>query len=561
VGEIVNDMGDVISEQGWQCRLKPVTVFSERGGRDYLISAPGGVNEMTVLLRKHNVMGKRSIEKTIPDAIFSLPNAQLALFIGRLWSCDGSVDARGNVNYSTGSRKIADELQHLLLRFGVTSRVRTLTRKIKEGSEDRNYYEVLVHKEHVERFKSTVGVHVIGPKAKRLKRAEFHGRSRVGWIRNEELWDEIRAEMEERPHLVSQIGDKLGYEFRFQKSHVLDHSSGRIRRRLFAAFCEVYDSPLKWVLDENIQWDEIVSIEDAGELPCYDLSVPETECFIADDMVTHNTWILLKWFQHILRHDLKPGQNLLIASMEMAPSQMYRRLAAIDLYLDYANFRAGRLTVEEEKRLKEWEEAMRDGDDSQPTICVAGADVIRNVGDICDKVAELGSCLVGLDGLYILGRDSKKSMWERTIDNISDLKLELCAGMNMGCLATSQFRGSKNKNELKADADDAAYAKAIGDWADAMRGLFMNDDYEKNKRRVFRYMESREFRGVDLQINFDLDRMDFSEDHVMGEKTEEKEPIADDTPEMKEIAELPAVITGKPEDTSEPPPPKTPIDF
>lgn len=273
---------------------------------------------------------------------------------------------------------------------------------------------------------------------------------------------------------------------------------------------------------------------------------------------TGKTWILLKWFQHILRHDLKPGQNLLIASMEMAPSQMYRRLAAIDLYLDYANFRSGRLTVEEEKRLKEWEEAMRDGDDSQPTICVAGADVIRNVGDICDKVSELGSCLVGLDGLYILGRDSKKSMWERTIDNISDLKLELCAGMNMACLATSQFRGSKNKNELKADADDAAYAKAIGDWADAMRGLFMNDDYEKNNRRVFSYMESREFRGVDIQINFDLARMDFSEDHVMGEKVEEKEPITKDTTEMKEIADLPAVIDGKTKDT---PPPKTPIEF
>jgi hypothetical protein len=269
---------------------------------------------------------------------------------------------------------------------------------------------------------------------------------------------------------------------------------------------------------------------------------------------TGKTWVLLKWFVHILRNDLKPGESILIASMEMPAVQMYRRMAAIDLHLDYANFRAGRLTVEEEKRLKEWVERMRDGDDSWPTVHVAGADVIRSVGDICDKVAELDSKLVGLDGLYILGRDSKKGMWERTIDNVSELKLDLCAGMNIGCLATSQFRGGKNKNELNADADDAAYAKAIGDWADAMRGLFMNPAYEKNKKRVFRAMESREFQGVDLVINFDLDTMNFKEDHVItGEKDEEKTPFDDDKKDDT-TEDVPTVLTGKPElDATEPP--------
>lgn len=260
---------------------------------------------------------------------------------------------------------------------------------------------------------------------------------------------------------------------------------------------------------------------------------------------TGKTWILLKWFQHILRNNLKPGESILIASMEMPAVQMYRRLAAIDLRLDYADFRSGRLTVEEEKRLKDWVERMRDGDESQPTIHVAGSDVIRNVGDICDKVAELNSKLVGLDGLYVLGRDSKKSMWERTIDSVSDLKLELCAGMDIGCLATSQFRGSKNKSELDADADDAAYAKAIGDWADAMRGLFMNAAYEKNKKRVFRAMESREFQGVDLVINFNLGNMDFSEDHVITDGDGEgSDPIPT---KGKKVDDTPSVLTGRPE--------------
>lgn len=267
---------------------------------------------------------------------------------------------------------------------------------------------------------------------------------------------------------------------------------------------------------------------------------------------TGKTWMLLKWFVHILRNDLKPGENLLIASMEMPDIQMYRRLAAIDLRLNYADFRSGRLTVEEERRLKDWVEAMRDGDESRPTIHVAGADVIRSVGNICDKVAELNSKLVGIDGFYILGRDSKKAMWERTIDNVQGIKLDLCAGMNIGCLATTQFAGKKSKSDLNADADDAAYAKAIGDWADAMRGIFMNDEYEKNKRRVFRAMESREFQGVDMVIHFNLDNMNFDEDHVLGGEdasapiAEEAKPSTDDEP---------AILSGTvPADDDEGPP-------
>ena len=267
---------------------------------------------------------------------------------------------------------------------------------------------------------------------------------------------------------------------------------------------------------------------------------------------TGKTWLLLAWFVHILRTALQPGENLLIASMEMPDVQMYRRMAAIDLHLCYKDFRAGTLTSEEERRLKDWVEAMRDGDESRPTIHVAGANVIRSVGDICDKVAELNSKLVGIDGFYILGRDSKKAMWERTIDNVQGIKLDLCAGMNIGCLATTQFAGKKAKNDLNADADDAAYAKAIGDWADAMRGAFMNDAYEKNKRRVFRAMESREFQGVDLVIHFDLDRMNFAEERVL-EGDAEKSPIAEEAKKKTGGEDEPEILSGTVEEDDDEP--------
>ena len=240
---------------------------------------------------------------------------------------------------------------------------------------------------------------------------------------------------------------------------------------------------------------------------------------------TGKSWLLFKWAAHCMRNDLKPGESVLIISMEMTRKSVYRRLAAIDLRLDYQDFRSGRLTTDEEIRLFAHCAELMEAPPGLPTVHVACADTIRDVADICDKVAELRPRAVFLDGLYILGRDKKLGMWERTITNCAELKLDLCSSKELpvGVVATSQLKGSKDKNALDADADDAAYAKAIGDWADAMRGCFMNEEYEKAGRRVFAAMESREFRGVDLQIQFNLKTMNFDEIKIMGDGDEDEE--------------------------------------
>ena len=258
---------------------------------------------------------------------------------------------------------------------------------------------------------------------------------------------------------------------------------------------------------------------------------------------TGKSWLLFKWAQHVMRNDLKPGETVLIVSMEMTRKSVYRRLAAIDLRLNYQDFRAGRLTTEEEEALFDHCDAMIAGEEEYATIHVACADTIRDVGDICDKVAELRPKAVFLDGLYILGRDKKLGMWERTITNCSELKIDLCANeeIPVAVVATTQLKGSKNKNDLEADADDAAYAKAIGDWADAMRGAFMNPEYEKEKKRVYRAMESREFRGVDLMIHFDLDTMNFNEIKIMGRDGDD-----DDDGDDSVVGPGAPVLTGRP---------------
>jgi len=273
------------------------------------------------------------------------------------------------------------------------------------------------------------------------------------------------------------------------------------------------------------------------------------------------SWLLLKWFLHIYKNDLKPGECLLIVSMEMPVSLCYRRLAAIDLRLPYKEMRAGKLITAQEEKLAEWVERAKVIDPTKPTIHVLGPNTVRDVSDIAAKTAELRPRGVGIDGLYILGRRTGGAMWERTIENVSQIKLDLCAGLNVPVLATTQFKGSKNKKELQADADDAAYAKAIGDWADAMRGVVADGEMDNNHQRLFIGMESREFRPVDLLIQFDLSEMNFDEIKIVenseefsgaGDKNGKKTP--GDPAAAPEAQNLPPIIAGSDPPAGEGPP-------
>lgn len=66
----------------------------------------------------------KSIHKTIPDCIFTLPQEQLKEFLKILFTCDGSVYNFG-IEYSSGSEEMIRQVSHLLLRFGVIGKIET----------------------------------------------------------------------------------------------------------------------------------------------------------------------------------------------------------------------------------------------------------------------------------------------------------------------------------------------------------------------------------------------------------------------------------------------------
>ncbi len=90
-------------------------------------------NDVINLLRRHGLMGQHSRDKRIPPAVFTLPPEQLALFLSRLFATDGwaacGAERPGNrlprteIGYCSASEGLARDVQELLLKLGIVSRI------------------------------------------------------------------------------------------------------------------------------------------------------------------------------------------------------------------------------------------------------------------------------------------------------------------------------------------------------------------------------------------------------------------------------------------------------
>jgi len=87
-----------------------------------------GKNSIARWLQKMNLLEKSAKDKFIPPMIFTLQRQQVALFLNRLFATDGwaTVLARSQaqIGYATVSNKLARQVQHLLLRFGIIASLR-----------------------------------------------------------------------------------------------------------------------------------------------------------------------------------------------------------------------------------------------------------------------------------------------------------------------------------------------------------------------------------------------------------------------------------------------------
>jgi DNA repair protein RadA/Sms len=240
-----------------------------------------------------NLRYTHAAEKAVPEPIFRLPRAQLALFLNRLFTCDGSiyVNAHGQpgISYSTISPRLAEDVQHLLLRFGLIATLRHKEANIN-GNPYLAYEIVLLGIEEVHLFLHEIGI--LGREHARahistLKPAQRPSTHRDIIPTGEIFWQRVQAAAGDRP--FAHIAQEAGVTFKNRR-----HERPLTRYTVQAIAKSLHDPELTKLAQGDVYWDRIVSITPCGNAEVYDISVPKNESFIGNDLIIHNSTLLLQ---------------------------------------------------------------------------------------------------------------------------------------------------------------------------------------------------------------------------------------------------------------------------
>ena len=244
----------------------------------YNISKPS----LRVYIEKLGLYNKLSPDKFIPNLIFKLPKNQIILFLNRLFSCDGSLYKSNDawqISYSSSSKDIINQVQHLLTRFGIISRIR---KKLVNGFKS---YEISIYGENVYNFIQEVGF--FGEKEEKSKKAL---RECIKITRNPNV-DTIPREIWQiyKPENWAEIGRKIGYK---HPKALRESKRYSISRQKLLQIAKADENKLLGELAcSDIFWDEIIEIKELlGNFFVYDITVPNNHNFVANDIIVHNSY-------------------------------------------------------------------------------------------------------------------------------------------------------------------------------------------------------------------------------------------------------------------------------
>jgi replicative DNA helicase len=247
----------------------------------------GRRNPIAEWLDSFGLFGLRSHEKFIPDWVFSLPQAQLALFLRHLWATDGSVTVAksGDVRiyFSTTSERMARQLLVLLLRFDIVARLYAVGNSYGHPQwtvEVTGVKDELLFLDEIGTYgpRSSSGVKV------RERLREMTAAGRFDTIPSE-VWERVREAMRERSMNRHRLQLAVGTRSRGDLNDEICPSRSRLAR-----IAEVLEDPqLKTIASGDVFWDTIASVESIGLQPVYDATVLGTHNFIANGTNLHNS--------------------------------------------------------------------------------------------------------------------------------------------------------------------------------------------------------------------------------------------------------------------------------
>ncbi len=439
-----------------------------------------GANALTVRLKNLGVFGCNSHTKFIPKEVFTLKKELIAVLINRLFSTDGwaSVLTSGQVQlgFASVSEKMIRQVQHLLLRFGVIGKLRKRAVKYKDGRNTAWQIDI-TDALSIKTFIKEIGI--FGKEAAlelALKTLEHRNYQTNGDLIPLEIWENIsKSKGTESWASLARRAEIKG--------HTNIHAGKRApsRRRLESLATALENETLQNLATSEIYWDEIVSIEYAGNKQVYDLTIPETHNFVANDICVHNTALCLTLAQNAA---ILEKAVVAVFSLEMSKEQLVMRMLSSEARVDAHRFRTGYLTRDEWGRLAEAIGTLSEAKifiDDTPGISVL--EMRAKTRRLFTEQKKLD--LIVVDYLQLMSGGKRSESRQQEVSLISRELKGLAKELNVPIVALSQLsRAPEARNPPRPMMSDLRESGSIEQDADVVAFIYREDYYKPSEENA-----------------------------------------------------------------------------
>ena len=466
---IVDDFKTIVAQHFPTCAVRQhaISYFVSRPGRGGVPTA----NPVYVWLETFGLKGKLAKEKFFPASIWQWPRQHLAEFIRTLMSCDGSiylVAGRQRIEFTVAARQLAADLFHAFVRFGIVSRFYETSR----GA----WRVAITEPAAVVRYQQQIGW--IGEKAMRFLELPIPITKRGSNIGHppQPTWLLVRSAAQQQGLALSELARRSGETTETGKYAGFNpHLNRSVPRRRLSAYAEVLDSDqLRAIASSDVYWDEVIAIEPIGEHQVYDLTVPDGENFVAQDVFVHNTSFAMS----IAHGVAKSGNGVVgIFSLEMSRDQLVQRMLAMETGIDTHKLRTGHIRDSELQSVMEAMGRLA----SMPVYIedTAGMSIMEVRSKARRLQSRVGIDLVVIDYLQLMqGRGRENRVQE--VSEISRGLKALARELNVPVIALSQLsRAVEGRTSHVPMLSDLRESGSIEQDADIVMFIYREELYDK----------------------------------------------------------------------------------
>ncbi|HEX8117191.1 MAG TPA: replicative DNA helicase, partial [Pyrinomonadaceae bacterium] len=438
----------------------------------------GHANPLTSWLRGLGVYGLDSRGKFVPAHVFKLRRGLVALFLNRLFATDGWAtvlsSGQAQLGFASASERLARQVQHLLLRFGVIASLKR--RSVKYRDERREAWQLdITDARSIKTFVEEVGIHgkeaALDSVCEALKGRRYQTNRDLIPV---EVWGEVGA-----------LKGSESWSSLAKRADIAGHTNIRAGRRAFSRerpgvrACALESEHLRSLAESDVYWDEVVSVEPRGCKQVYDLTVPGTHNFVANDLCVHNTSLCLTLAQNAA---IQAGAVVAIFSLEMSKESLVMRMLCSEGRVDAHRFRSGYLSRDEWARLAGALGTLAEAKiyiDDTPGISVL--EMRAKARRLAAEQKRLD--LIVVDYLQLMSGSSRRSeSRQQEVSQISRELKGLAKEQNVPLVALSQLsRAPEARSDHRPQLSDLRESGSIEQDADLVAFIYREEQYNRTE--------------------------------------------------------------------------------